>query len=133
MRWVRQEQEAQGRDRMLAAHRQAREQELEWKTQRHEVWGTKQDGKLVAVQSSAQQIVHEVVDRAAREAERRRAGDGLGGAHDRGDEAQAAKWRRLAVEVLGEVPELEHWPWPEEEGAPAQEGAWYGWWVQTNP
>ena len=27
-----------------------------------------------------------------------------------------AKWRRLAVEVLGEVPELDHLPWPEEEG-----------------
>ena len=51
VRWIRQEQEAQARDRMLAAHRQAREQELEWKTQRHEAWGTKQDGKLVAVQS----------------------------------------------------------------------------------
>ena len=66
VRWVRQGQEAQARDRMLAAHRQAREQELECKTQRHEVWGTKQDGKLVAVQSFAQQIVQEVVDGAAK-------------------------------------------------------------------
>ena len=76
----------------------------------------------------------ETVDGAAGEAEKRWAGDGLGGAHDRGDEGQgAAKWRRLAVEVLGDVPELEHWPWPEEEGAPAQEGAWYGLWMQTDP
>ena len=62
VRWVRQEREAQARDRMLAAHRQAREQELEWRAQRHEVWGTKQDGKLMAAQSFAQQKVREVVD-----------------------------------------------------------------------
>ena len=62
VRWIRQEQEAQARDRMLAAHRQAREQELEWRAQRHEVWGTKQDGKLMAAQSFVQQIVREVVD-----------------------------------------------------------------------
>ena len=79
---VRQEQEAQAWDAMLAAHQQVQEQESEWKTQRHEVWGTKKDGKLVAVQSFAQQIVHEAVDRAAREAERQWAGDGLRGAHD---------------------------------------------------
>ena len=62
VRRIRQEQEAQTRDQVLVAHRQAREQEPEWKTQRHEVWGTKKDGKLVAVQSFAQQIVQEVVD-----------------------------------------------------------------------
>ena len=35
-RWVEQEREAQARDRVLAAHRQAQEQELEWRTQRYE-------------------------------------------------------------------------------------------------
>ena len=134
VRWIGQEREAQARDRVLAAHRQAREQELEWKVQRHEVWGTKEGGALVAVESFMQQIVQEVVEKAAGEAEKRWAGDGLGGANDRGEEEQvAAKWRRLAVEVLGEVPELEHWPWPEEGEAPTQEGVWYGLWVQTDP
>ena len=102
VRRIRQEQEAQTRDQVLVAHRQAREQEPEWKTQRHEVWGTKQDGELVVAQSFAQQTVHGVVDKAAREAKGRWAGGKFGGAHDRGDEEQvAAKWRRLAVEVLG--------------------------------
>ena len=130
VRWIGQEREAQARDRVLAAHRQAREKELEWKAQRHEVWGTKKGSALVAVESFAQQIVQEVVDKAAGEAEKRWARDGLGGASDRGEEGQvAAKWRRLAVDVLGEVPELEHWPRPEEGEAPAQEGVWYGLWV----
>ena len=53
VRWVEQpeEREAQTRDRVLAAHWQAREQELEWRTQRYEAWSTRHDGKLVAVQS----------------------------------------------------------------------------------
>ena len=52
VRWIGQEREAQARDRVLAAHRQAREEELEWKALRHKAWGTK--SALVAV---AQQIV----------------------------------------------------------------------------
>ena len=74
--------EVQAQAQVLVAHRQAREQEAEWATQRHEVWGTRLDSKLVVTQSFAQQIVHGIVEGAAREAERRWAGDGLGGAHD---------------------------------------------------